>query len=426
MRHVLKTSSQKTPPNPDLDLKDGDTGLETGKRGKRFSNSRLVALIAALAVIAVFVGGWWAASIFQSPAQREAAAGAPAPAPVTAEVSLGSLSRVVTAQGSTQRAARQTISIPSSDQVGVVTNQVKQVGEVVQSGSVVSEINGRPLIAIQGAFPFYRDLRLGDIGPDVRQLQQGLRSAGLGGTADGVFGSTTQTAVTSLYKTAGYAVPTQEVEAASDGVSTGDASSTTQTPGASANPSVTAAQSLAIPVSELIVFATSPSYLVSTPGVGTKLDETASVQVEQGAVLVTAPVASSSAGTVTAGLSGTATRSEDGASLPVTVTAVTPATEDGGEAMVTLSGVDGDLPDEWLSKQVLVSITIELVAAESLLVPTRAVVTGGKGAAHILKLRSDGTFEAIDVTENAALSGQSSITPKSADALAAGDLVRVG
>ena len=47
-----------------------------------------------------------------------------------------------------------------------------------RAGDVLVEVTGRPVIALTGPLPAYRDLVVGDIGPDVAQLEQALAAIG--------------------------------------------------------------------------------------------------------------------------------------------------------------------------------------------------------------------------------------------------------
>jgi peptidoglycan hydrolase-like protein with peptidoglycan-binding domain len=80
----------------------------------------------------------------------------------------------------------------------------------VRPGSVLLEVSGRPLIALPGTVPAYRDLRPGDDGTDIGQLQAALRSLGYyhGGDSAGHFGPGTKRAVTRLYAATDYDLAT--------------------------------------------------------------------------------------------------------------------------------------------------------------------------------------------------------------------------
>lgn len=99
-----------------------------------------------------------------------------------------------------------TLTLPKTV-TGVVTAVNLRDGESIKAGSVPIEVQGRPVIALGGEFRFYRNLRPGDTGPDVRQLEEALADLGLLGYVDDVFGSATQAAIRELYARHGYAPP---------------------------------------------------------------------------------------------------------------------------------------------------------------------------------------------------------------------------
>ncbi len=74
-------------------------------------------------------------------------------------------------------------------------------------GTVVLEISGRPVWVMPGQLPPYRDLVPGDSGPDVAQFNQALASLGYDAAGD-VFDRRMADAVTDLYQSAGYELPT--------------------------------------------------------------------------------------------------------------------------------------------------------------------------------------------------------------------------
>jgi len=76
---------------------------------------------------------------------------------------------------------------------GRVTGSVS--GEVVREGDSILLIDERPVTALTGTVPVYRDLTEGVRGEDVRQLQDFLSRHTLSLSVDGVFGSSTSRAV---------------------------------------------------------------------------------------------------------------------------------------------------------------------------------------------------------------------------------------
>lgn len=61
---------------------------------------------------------------------------------------------------------------------GVVTSVDFAPGDVVEVGAVLYSVELRPVVAAQGTVPMFRDLRPGDAGADVTQLQAMLRELG--------------------------------------------------------------------------------------------------------------------------------------------------------------------------------------------------------------------------------------------------------
>ncbi|GAB49131.1 peptidoglycan-binding domain-containing protein [Mobilicoccus pelagius] len=78
-------------------------------------------------------------------------------------------------------------------------------GAKITEGGVLAAVNGRPVIALRGKVPAFRDMLPGSDGIDVRQLQAALRRLDHPITDRvGVFGPSTQQAVQRLYSAAGF------------------------------------------------------------------------------------------------------------------------------------------------------------------------------------------------------------------------------
>ncbi|MEV0455609.1 peptidoglycan-binding protein [Catellatospora methionotrophica] len=78
---------------------------------------------------------------------------------------------------------------------GTVT-WLPETGAVVSRGRPLYRIDNSPAVLMYGNLPAYRELRSGDEGADVRQLEQNLKALGYGGfTVDDAFTSSTATAV---------------------------------------------------------------------------------------------------------------------------------------------------------------------------------------------------------------------------------------
>jgi multidrug efflux pump subunit AcrA (membrane-fusion protein) len=145
---------------------------------RRLGRTLVTALILAL------VGGgtamaWVVASGARSPGQRAAQAEPPPPPTITAKVDGGELVDQFTLPGKFVRSVSIPVRGPDTPATGskaVVTRLPLAAGAEVRAGTVLAEVSGRPLIALPGEFPAYRDLSTGDKGVDVKQLQQALRT----------------------------------------------------------------------------------------------------------------------------------------------------------------------------------------------------------------------------------------------------------
>ncbi|MGC0331561.1 HlyD family secretion protein [Streptomyces sp. SAI-170] len=174
--------------------------------------SRRKRAVAALATGAVVLAGAavWTSTFVKSPAQAAADAGPPAPDVLTAPVERRVLADTVVTRGIV--AASQTVDLAPAgiaadgSAAPVVTKVMVRSGQTFQAGRVLAEVSGRPVFALPGTLPVYRDLKPGTQGDDVRQLQQALRTLGHdpGSDAAGTYGPGTKQAVAALYAAIGY------------------------------------------------------------------------------------------------------------------------------------------------------------------------------------------------------------------------------
>lgn len=86
----------------------------------------------------------------------------------------------------------------------VISATPRAVGDPLPWCTPLVEVSGRPVLVLHGDLPAWRDLTVGDVGPDVRQLQAALRECGREVNVDGAFGEYTAKAVTALYASTGY------------------------------------------------------------------------------------------------------------------------------------------------------------------------------------------------------------------------------
>jgi hypothetical protein len=190
------------------------TGLSKTVRRQRV-------FLAAACVAALAAGGGLAAStMIKSPAQQAAETKPPKPTVLTAPVVKKVLTDTVTTRGTVGAGGDIAVSPGAGGGAGtssgsgtvllVASKLYARAGDQIHAGQVLIEVSGRPIIALSGAVPAYRDLKPGMDGPDVAQLQDALKQLGHDCAPDalGHFGDGTKSALTDFYTALGYSVPT--------------------------------------------------------------------------------------------------------------------------------------------------------------------------------------------------------------------------
>ncbi|NUR61106.1 MAG: peptidoglycan-binding protein [Catenulispora sp.] len=178
---------------------------------------RRVVLGVAAGAALLSVGGLIGSTFVESPSQAAADAGPPAASVITAPVVNQVLRNTVIFRGTfsegrtvaaAPRSAAATAAGPGPA-VLVVTGVFVQAGQSVKGGVPLVEYSGRPVFALPGAVPMYRDLVSGSSGKDVAQAQAALTALGdpCAPDPEGTFGPGTEHAVTQLYGALGYPVP---------------------------------------------------------------------------------------------------------------------------------------------------------------------------------------------------------------------------
>lgn len=87
---------------------------------------------------------------------------------------------------------------------GTVTNTACVSGATVSSGDVPLTIDSQPVAALYTGYPFWRDLRVDQEGPDVAALQEELIRLGYSPNSTGKFDKQTSRAVDSFLKDRGF------------------------------------------------------------------------------------------------------------------------------------------------------------------------------------------------------------------------------
>lgn len=250
---------------------------------------------------------------------------------------------------------------------GTIT-RLPQAGDIVHAGEQLYEVDGRPVIAMRGDRPFWRDLGLGvEKGPDVRQLEQALADQGFGAdlTIDDTFTAVTEARVKAWQKALG--VPQTGVVALGDVVAI--TASSVRIAG------VTAALGDQASASPL-------SYTSTTLRVVAKLTDGQAREILPGtAVTVALP---------------------DGTEVPATITAIDPGGQPTGkDGETTKASATIELTDPAVAQGIgLRSVKVLIPTSEvkdALVVPVTALVATVDGGYAVDVLRAKGRIERVPV-----------------------------
>ena len=177
------------------------------------ASRRVVGAGALAGVVALTGGAWFAGSRLRSPAEAAATANPPVASRITAPVESRVLESTVISRGTVRYGdPREVVLASSSIKNGataippaLIVSVPAVKSTVLGEGDKALEIGGRPVLILKGTNPAYRDMRPGDTGPDITQLQEALARLGFAsGPATGTYNDSTATAVEAWYRKAGY------------------------------------------------------------------------------------------------------------------------------------------------------------------------------------------------------------------------------
>ena len=379
-------------------------------------------------------GTWLVATKFQSTAQREAAAKPPEPAAVVTPVKRGDLRDefTVNAKASGQNATTVHFSVPGEGTT-VVTAIGADIapGKNLRNGQVLLWANDRPVIALDGAFPAYRNLKAGDEGRDVVQLQTALVAIGYEISIDGVLGYGTIEVVNDLYAEHSIQLPLEEKESEEENID-GEAQQSGEAPTKKEKE-----YEYIIPQAEICFIPSLSSGSIRTnsvPKVGVILDATtAEVQVTNSEIKLSAEVPGTVAAALTAGLHASFVSNQ--VPVELVIKEIVPIEEKGNKesgqgqpnnnSMVTFESIDGPLPDGLKpDEEILVTVSRIQAIEDTLIVPKRSISAMPDSKTFVLKKNKDGNFIEVEVTELACVAGECAVKAKEGD-LNENDHVRV-
>nr|WP_238994274.1 peptidoglycan-binding domain-containing protein [Actinomyces sp. 565] len=430
----------------------------------------VVALVSGTAGIATGL-------LLKSPADLAASAEAPTPSLITADVDERVL--VDSFEIDTELVSEQTISVgpngqaqqggdsdkESDDDAGagatsgngsttaVVTKVPVSVGDTVSAGAVVLELSGRPIIALKGDIPSYRDLAPGASGPDVTQLQQALVAQGLlsDSAVDGTYGSATSAAVSQLYSYLGYTAASTDggsgedakalrnaraaVRQAQDAVT---AAEQEEGPTSADSTSLTTARAeladaqadladtearigVVLPRSEVVFVPEGSATVLSVSGQVGREAQQAVVSLGSGDLVLRGKTVAGQAAELRVGATANVDALGDGAAC--SVTALDAA--DSGRTQVTV-GCDTDLDPAALAGTVTARLIRESTGTSVLCVPIGAVSERADGTTTVITLTGTDTLTRVEVTVGLEADGYVEIRPNDPDAITRDSVVIVG
>ncbi|MFC8715911.1 peptidoglycan-binding protein [Kitasatospora sp. NPDC057198] len=460
---------------------DETTGREHGSGSRR----RWVVGIAVGAVL-LTGAGIGAAAFVKSPAQVAADSAPPPPDVLTAQVERRVLKDSVILRGTVVAGQSVEVAPVVSGAAGgaVVTRLPLPAGSPVEQGRLLAEVSGRPVFALQGALPVYRDLKPGVTGDDVAQLQQALAALGhrSGGDRPGVYGAGTKAAVTAFYRSLGYdplpaaADGGAALKAAEQAVTQGERAVQDATDARAAAPAgdraaqraldragqdladarkalaeLRAADGPMVPAAELVFLSGFPARV---DGVAVKVGSRVSgtvLTVSAGALEVRGSLLAYQKGLVRPGQRVEIVSEVSGVQASAKVLSVAdqpgqpaPAAQDGGAQGGTAQGVgqgvgqgvpggypmvvqpDGPLDGRLAGQDV--RLTVEAAATDGpvLVVPVTAVTAGADGRTTLAVLEPDGRRRTVPVRTGTTGDGYVEVAPEGGAALAEGERVVTG
>lgn len=200
------------PADVPLDVADdaADSAI-TPKRKATGSRRRMkqAAIVVGIAVAAA-AGGIVVGSKLQSPADAANSRSAPVASLITVPVEMRQLVSTLIVSGETRYVEPTSIrlagAVGASGGEQQVVTRMPDLNTEIAEGALLFEVSGRPVFAMRGDLPMYRQLAPGSKGPDVLQLETSLQTLGFApGTLDDVYDAGTEAALDAFYQSRGYA-----------------------------------------------------------------------------------------------------------------------------------------------------------------------------------------------------------------------------
>jgi hypothetical protein len=400
-------------------------GVLSGNRRKR----RL--LCGAAAAVIVSALGMVAATAVKSPQQVAAESRPPKASAITTPVTREVLTSTVLVRGTVVPRATVTVTgTAPAGAIAIVTKATVKQGDLVNAGQVVAEVSDRPVIALPGRIPAFRDLQVGATGTDVDQLHTALTSLGyLDGDSPGTFGPGTVAAVTELYADAGYPVPTTTGDGTSGSGGNAGSSPGRNSPGIPTSPP----RQVYLPRAEIVYVPKLPATVTAPPlAVGQSAASTPVLTLAAGGLAVQATIPQEERGLVRVGMrveiySEVLDRKIAGHVSGVGLTNPNRAGTNGGQPQNGIPmTVDAAIPTGMNGQDVRLTVTAASTGTRVLVVPVAAVYSAANSTTQVNKVGPGGAQVKVAVTAGATGNGYVQVKPANAGDLREGDRVVIG
>ncbi|MFJ3934676.1 peptidoglycan-binding protein [Streptomyces sp. NPDC090029] len=438
---------------------------EAVQSGVAFRRRRRWVMGTGVAAALLSVAGVLAAEVIRSPAQVVADAAPPPASLLTAPVEYRVLKDSVIIRGTVT--AEQSVDVAAGggmEGAPVVTRLPVKPGQAIKAGQVLLEVSGRPVFALQGELPMYRDLKPGGRGDDVAQLQASLTSLGYStvGDEEGYFGQRTKAAVSALYEHIGYtslpAQPDDELtlEKAGDDVTAAirvvedlpDSASSVQKERATedlhkARERLKEIEDRAgpmVPVSELVFLKSFPGRVdsvntrVAAKASGAAMVLSAGRLVingmlqphQKGLIQAKQPVAILSEATDVVAAGTVETVADVMKTASTDATGAGPDTATGERGYPVVVKPSKPLPSDFAGQDVRLTVEAASTKSKALVVPVTAVSAGADGKIRVKVLVPGGSNRRVEVTTGTSGDGYVEVRPMPGQHLAKDERVIVG
>lgn len=406
-----------------------------------------VVLSLTAALVGVLVG-----RSIESPADAALDAQAPPSGPITVPVESRVLSADLRIRGTLGATDSNEVTLAAST-IGSADNVVVRApakDDTVNEGDVILEVGNRPVIALMGDLPMYRDLGPGELGDDVRLVEEALVRLGLfSGTPDDTFDTDTSAAVERLYEERGFAPAgpppevTEEIDRlngeAQAAASDGDRAALNK-----AEEALDAAQAKAgarLPANEVVLTPRLPARVVkASVKRGSRIDG-AVMTLGSEVAQIRSSVAEVDRKLVKADQAADVELTDSGDQFEATVVSVAtePGTGGAGPERYAVTLAPQDAPPNSFGADVTITLRVRSTDGEVLVVPAAALTLSGDGATRVEVVDAASSNEGasddadadtqtaiVEVKPGLTAGGLVEVTPTEKGALKAGDEVVVG